>query len=62
MTTKVPGVRKFKLAWTPTQMSQALCEAGIIPGTHIKRDLALTALLRHPTDRSNTRPSSFVAF
>lgn len=64
---KVPGevvgarfrARSF---FRPTLMSVALAEAGVIPGTHMVKQLANTAILKHKADRLGVRPSVHVAF
>jgi hypothetical protein len=43
-------------------MSVALSKAGVIPGTHMVKQLANTAILKHKADRLGVRPSVHVAF
>ena len=43
--------------FVPTTMSVAMAAAGVIPGTHLTKMMANTAVVRHRNDNRNQRPS-----
>ncbi len=53
---------KARSFFRPTVMSAAMAEGGVIPGTHVIREMANSALLRHKNDNRDERPSVRVAF
>jgi hypothetical protein len=60
---EVKGARfRAQSFFRPTQMSLALASCGVIPGTHMVKQLANTAILKHKNDRLGLRPSVQVAF